>query len=81
MPELVGLHLGQAQHSVLTLAAVVVSLLPAVGTVVNRTLLNGRVLVKARVADGVHLLVLAPVGDHLVGVRAVLVALQAVEMT
>ena len=42
--------------------------------------LGGGVLLEAGGHDAVELLVLAPVGHHLVRVRAVVVALQAVEM-
>ena len=81
MPVLVGLHLGQAQHCVLTLPAVVVGLLAGVAAAVYGTVLGGGELLEACSQDTVELLVLPPVSHHLVGVRAVVVTLQAVEVT
>ncbi len=91
MSVLVRLHLRQAEHCVLALPAVVVRLLAVVRALrrgrgrVGRpqraaARLRRRELVEARRHDGVQLLVLAPVGHHLVRVRAVVVALQAVEV-
>ena len=81
MPVLVGLHLRESQHRVLTLLAVVVSLLPVVRAPAGVAELGGRVLLEAGGHDGVQLLVLPPVGHHLVGVGAVIVALEAVKVT
>ncbi len=50
------------------------------GTCVCCPCLGGGVLLEAGGHDAVELLVLAPVCHHLVGVRAVVVALQAVEV-
>lgn len=80
MPVLVRLHLGQAQNSVLALTAVVVGLLGVVDAGAVPAVLGGRVLLEASCNYGVHLLVLFPVGHHLVCVSAVVVALQAVEV-
>ena len=81
MSVLVGLHLGEAEHRVLTLPAVVVSLLAGVAAPVYSAVLGRGELLKASSQDAVQLLVLSAVGHHLVGVGAVVVALQAVEMT
>ena len=80
MPILVGLHLREAEDGVLALAAVVVGLLAVVDAAAAPAELGGRVFLKARSHYGIHLLMLLAVGNHLVGVRAVLVALQAVEV-
>ena len=80
MSVLVGLHLGQAEDSVLTLPAVVVGLLAGVTAPVYATVLGWGELLEASSQDTVQLLVLPPVGNHLVGVGAVVVALQAVEV-
>ena len=80
MAELVRFHLGQAKNGVLALGAVVVRLLAAVPAAVDQAELELGVLLEAGGVDGVHLLVLPPVGHHLVGVSAVVVALQAVEV-
>ena len=80
MPVFVPLHLGETQHCILTLGAVIMSLLAIVGTASHRTKLSGSVLFKAGCHDRVQLLVLSTVGHHFVGVGAVVVALQAVEM-
>lgn len=75
VPELVRLHLAESEHRVLALSAVVVRLLPVVRAPAGGAELCGRVLVEAGCHDRVELLVLAPVGHHLVGVGAVVVAL------
>ena len=80
MAIFVRLHLGQAENGVLTLAAVVVRLLAVVTAAGNGAVLGGCVLLEPRRHDAVELLVLAPVGDHFVGICAVVVALQTVEM-
>ena len=80
MPVLVGLHLAEPEDGVLALAAVVVRLLAVVRAPRHRAELRRRELLEACGHDGVELLVLPPVGDHLVGVRAVVVALEAVEV-
>ena len=80
MPVFVSLHLGQAQHGVLTLSAVVMGLFPVVNAGGHAAVLGRRVLLEPSSHDRVHLLVLLPVGHHLVGVGAVVVALQAVEV-
>ena len=77
---LVGLHLGEAEDCVLTLSAVVMGLLPIVTAAGRGTILGGSELLEARGQDGVQLLVLPPVRYHLVGIGAVVVALQAVEV-
>jgi len=76
----VAFHLGEPQDGVLTLCAVVVGLLPIVGASPYRTKLRGRVFFKARGHDGVQLLVLASVGHHFVGIRAIVVAFQTMEV-
>ena len=58
----------------------VVGLLAVVAAARGGAVLRGGELLKARGQDGVQLLVLPPVRHHLVGVRAVVVALQAVEV-
>ena len=80
MAIFVALHLGEPQDGVLTLGAVVVGLLPIVGASPYRTKLRGRVFFKARGHDGVQLLVLASVGHHFVGIRAIVVAFQTMEV-
>ena len=80
MPVFVSLHLGQAQHGVLALAAVVVGLFSVVNAGGHAAVLGRRVLLEPSSHDRVHLLMLLPVGHHLVGVGAVVVALQAVEV-
>lgn len=76
----VAFHLGEPQDGVLTLCAVVVGLLPIVGASPYRTKLRGRVFFKARGHDGVQLLVLASVGHHFVGICAIVVAFQTMEV-
>ena len=80
MAIFVAFHLGEPQDGVLTLCAVVVGLLPIVGASPYRTKLRGRVFFKARGHDGVQLLVLASVGHHFVGIRAIVVAFQTMEV-
>ena len=80
MAIFVAFHLGEPQDGVLTLCAVVVGLLPIVGASPYRTKLRGRVFFKARGHDGVQLLVLASVGYHFVGIRAIVVAFQTMEV-
>ena len=80
VPELVRLHLAEPQDGVLALAAVVVRLLAVVRAPRHRAELRRRELLEAGGHDRVELLVLPPVRHHLVGVRAVVVALEAVEM-
>ena len=58
----------------------VVGLLAVVAAARGGAVLGGGELLKARGQDGVQLLVLPPVRHHLVGVSAVVVALQAVEV-
>ena len=58
----------------------VVSLLAVVPAPVDEAELGRRELLEAGRVDGVHLLMLASVCHDLVGVRAVVVALQAVEV-
>ena len=58
----------------------VVGLLAVVAAARGGAVLGGGELLEARGQDGVQLLVLPPVRHHLVGVRAVVVALQAVEV-
>ena len=58
MSVLVGFHLGQAEHCVLALPAVVVRLLAVVGAVGDVAHLGGGVLLEARRDDRVQLLVL-----------------------
>ena len=78
---LVGLHLGQAQHGVLAFPAVVVGLLPGVTAPVDGAVLGGGELLEACSQDAVQLLMLSTVSHHFVGVGAVIVALETVEMT
>ena len=58
----------------------VVGLLAVVAAARGGAVLGGGELLEARGQDGVQLLVLPSVRHHLVGVRAVVVALQAVEV-
>jgi len=81
MAIFVAFHLGEPQDGVLTLCAVVVGLLPIVGASPYRTKLRGSVFFKAGGHDGVQLLVLASVGHHFVGIRAIVVAFQTMEVT
>jgi len=81
MAIFVAFHLGEPQDGVLTLGAVVVGLLPIVGASPYRTKLRGSVFFKAGGHDGVQLLVLASVGHHFVGIRAIVVAFQTMEVT
>ena len=78
---LVGLHLRQAQHSVLTFPAVVMGLLPGVTAAVDGAVLGRGELLEASSQDAVQLLMLPAVSHNFVGVSAVIVALQTVEMT
>lgn len=81
VPVLVGRHLRQTQHGVLTAQAVVVRLFARVhATARLAARLGRRELLETRGHDGVQFLVLAPVRHHLVGVRAHELALQTVEM-
>lgn len=80
MPVLVPLHLGQAQNGELTLAAMVVSLLAVVGAPSDRAELGRGVLFEAGRHDGVELLVLPTMGHHFIGVRAIIVAFQAMKV-
>ena len=81
MPVLVRLHLRQAEDGVLTLPAVVVGLLPGVTAAVDGAVLGRGELLEASSEDAVQLLVLPAVSHDFVGVGAVIVALQTVEMT
>lgn len=81
MPVLVGFHLGQTQHCILTLPAVVVGLLAIMTAAWCGAVLGGGELLEAGGHDAVQLLVLSSVGHHLVSVSAVVVALEAVEVT
>ena len=58
----------------------VVGLLAVVAAARGGAVLRGGELLESRGQDGVQLLVLPPVRHHLVGVSAVVVALQAVEV-
>ena len=78
---LVGLHLGEPQHGVLAFPAVVMGLLPRVTAAVDGAVLGRGELLEACSQDAVQLLMLPSVGHHFVGVSAVIVALQTVEMT
>ena len=80
MSKLVSFHLGQAQDSVLTLAAVVVGLLAVVAATADQAELGRGVLLESGGVDRVQLLVLASVGHDLVRVGAVVVALQAMKV-
>ena len=77
---LVSLHLGEAEDCVLTLSAVVMGLLPVVAAAGSRTILGGSEFLKARGQDAVQLLMLPPVGNNFVGIGAVIVTFQTVEM-
>lgn len=74
------LHLGEAEDCVLTLSAVVMGLLPVVTAARSCTILGGSELLKARGQDAVQLLMLPPVGNNFVGIGAVIVTFQTVEM-
>ena len=80
MAMFVSFHLGQAQHGVLALSAVVMGLFSVVDARGHAAILGRRVLLEPGCYDRIHLLMLLPVGHHLVGVGAVVVALQAVEV-
>ncbi len=80
MAIFVAFHLGKSQDGVLTLGAVVVGLLPIMGASPYRTKLRGSVFFEAGGHDGVQLLVLASVGHHFVGIRAIVVAFQTMEV-
>ena len=80
MPVFVSLHLAEAEDGVLALPAVVVGLLAVVRAARRGAELGRGELLKAGRHDTVELLVLPPVRHHLVRVRAVVVALQTVEM-
>jgi len=81
MSVLVCFHLRETKNSVLTLPAVVMSLFPIVTASWGRTVLRWGKLLKACSHDAVQLLMLPSMCHHLVRVRAVVVALEAVEMT
>jgi len=74
------LHLRQTENSILTLSAVVMSLLPVVTAAGGGAVLGGGELLEARSQDAVQLLMLPSVRHHLVGVGAVIVTFQTVEM-
>lgn len=80
MAIFVAFHLGEPQDGVLTLGAVVVGLLPIVGASPYRTKLRGSVFFEAGGHNGVQLLVLASVGHYFVGIRAIVVAFQTMEV-
>jgi hypothetical protein len=80
MSILVSLHLGEAEDGVLTLCAMVVGLLAVVAAAVDEADLRGRVLLESGRVDRVKLLVLPTMGDHLVGVGAIVVAFQTVKV-
>ena len=80
MSVFVSLHLGEAEDSVMTLSAVVVGLLSVVTAAGCCTKLGGSELLKARGQDAVQLLMLSPVGHNFVGISAVIVTFQTVEM-
>jgi len=73
-------HLTQTEHGVVTLEAVVVSLLLVVVAALDVAGLRGGELLEACSVDRVSFLVLPPVGHHLVGVCAHEVAFLAVEV-
>lgn len=75
-----GGHLGQAQHSILAGQAVVMGLLAAVLAIRCPAMLTRREFFEARRLYGIQLLMLPPVGDDFVRVRADEVALEAVEV-
>jgi hypothetical protein len=81
MSILVSFHLRQTENGILALAAVVMGLLAIVTAAVDLTKLRRRVLLKAGRVDGVQLLVLPAVGHDLVGVGAIVVTLETVEVT
>ena len=64
----------------MTLSAVVMSLLPVVTAAGGGAVLGGGELLEARSQDAVQLLMLPSVRHHLVGVGAVIVTFQTVEM-
>merc|ERR1719361_2532006 len=80
MAIFVAFHLRESQDGILTLGAVVVGLLPVVGTSPYRTKLRGSVFLKTRCHDGVELLVLATMSHHFVGVCAVVVTFQTMKV-
>ena len=80
MAIFVAFHLRESQDGILTLGAVVVGLLPVVGTSSYRTKLRGSVFLETRCHDGVELLVLATMSHHFVGVRAVVVTFQTMKV-
>lgn len=80
MPVLVSFHLGQAQDCILTLAAMVMGLFAIVSASRDWTELGWGVLLKSSGHDRVQLLVLPSMSHHFIGVRAMIIALQAMEM-
>jgi len=73
-------HLGQSEDGVGALEAVVVGLFVRVGAVVDTAGLRRREFLESRRQDRIRLLVLPPVGHHLVGVGAHELAFEAVEV-
>ena len=80
MAIFVAFHLRESQDGILTLGAVVVGLLPVVGTSPYRTKLCGSVFFETRCHDGIELLVLPTMSHYFVGVCAVVVTFQTMKV-
>jgi hypothetical protein len=80
MSVFVTFHLRQDQDGILTLGAMIMSLLAIMRTTSHRTKLGRSVLFKAGCHDGVKLLMLPPMSHNFVGVCAIIVTLQTMEM-
>lgn len=80
MAVLVSAHLTKAQYRVLTAKTMVVGLLSRMGATVRRADLTRSEFLESGRVDRIELLMLSPVRDHFVRVRADEVAFDAVEM-
>ena len=81
MPVFMSFHLRQSQHCIVTLSAVVMSLLPIVTAARGGAELSWSELLEASSQNTVQLLMLSSMSHHLVCVCTVIVTLQTVEMT
>ena len=81
MSVFVRFHLWEPKNSILTFAAMVMGLFTIMTASRYCTVLRGSVLFEPCCHDTVEFLMLSPMCDHLVGVGAVIVALEAVEVT
>ena len=81
MTVFMSFHLRQSQHCIVTLSAVVMSLLPIVTAARGGAELSWSELLEASSQNTVQLLMLSSMSHHLVCVCTVIVTLQTVEMT